>query len=524
MSLAEELLADLEDDSEEELEDELGEGSEAPRKDGVETEDGLGDAEMEVAAADTDQPSSGGGQTLEQVAKLYASAKLKETIGKIREFSGRTDKTEASFAGPVESNPEYLVLVDANNMAASIDEEIANIHRFAKDIYCKRFPDLETLIVQPLDYLLTAKELGNNIGNTKNNKTLEAYLSQATIMVVSVTASTTTGAGTLNEKDLETVSNACDMAFELQEIKKEIFSYVESRMTFIAPNLSCIIGASMAAKLMGAAGGLTALSKMPANHISLLGQVKKTLSGFSQTSTLPHTGIIYYCEIVQDLPPDIRRKVSRVVGSKCALAARVDACHEHTTGSMGQSFRDEIVKRVEKLQEPPAAKRTKALPTPIEAPKKRRGGRRVRKMKERYAVTELRKQANRMTFGEINEDIIQTDMGYDRGNIGKGGIGGGIRMAQIDERTKVRVSQTLKKNLAKQKASWGGASTVKKQVSGTASSVAFTPLQGLEIVNPQAAEKKVDEANAKYFSTSASFIKVQTPIVPSMGPPRKINK
>ena len=76
MSLAEELLADLEDDSEEELEDELGEGSEAPRKDGVETEDGLGDAEMEVAAADTDQPSSGGGQTLEQVAKLYASAKV----------------------------------------------------------------------------------------------------------------------------------------------------------------------------------------------------------------------------------------------------------------------------------------------------------------------------------------------------------------------------------------------------------------------------------------------------------------
>ena len=63
-------------------------------------------------------------------------------------------------------------------------------------------------------------------------------------------------------------------------------------------------------------------------------------------------------------------------------------------------------------------------------------------------------------------NLVQTDMGYDRGNIGKGGIGGGIRMAQIDERTKVRVSQTLKKNLAKQKASWGGASTVKKQVSG----------------------------------------------------------
>ena len=51
-------------------------------------------------------------------------------------------------------------------------------------------------------------------------------------------------------------------------------------------------------------------------------------------------------------------------------------------------------------------------------------------------------------------------------------------MAQIDERTKVRVSQTLKKNLQKQQA-WGGASTVRRrgEVSGTASSVAFTPLQ-----------------------------------------------
>ena len=78
----------------------------------------------------------------------------------------------------------------------------------------------------------------------------------------------------------------------------------------------------------------------------------------------------------------------------------------------------------------------------------------------------------------MNEDVYQNDLGVNRGNVGKSGIGGGIRMAQIDERTKVRVSQTLKKNLQKQQA-WGGASTVRRrgEVSGTASSVAFTPLQ-----------------------------------------------
>lgn len=67
------------------------------------------------------------------------------------------------------------------------------IHKFAKDKYSVRFPELETLVVQPLEYMLTAQELQNNVLKAKNNKVLEAFLTQATIMVVSVTASTTQG-------------------------------------------------------------------------------------------------------------------------------------------------------------------------------------------------------------------------------------------------------------------------------------------------------------------------------------------
>ena len=36
---------------------------------------------------------------------------------------------------------------------------------------------------------------------------------------------------------------------------------------------------------------------------------------------------------------DLRRKVARVVGSKCSLAARVDSFHEQPNGNIGQSFR-----------------------------------------------------------------------------------------------------------------------------------------------------------------------------------------
>lgn len=47
------------------------------------------------------------------------------------------------------------------------------------------------------------------------------------------------------------MEEACDMALELNQSKHTIYEYVESRMSFIAPNLSIIVGASTAAKIMG---------------------------------------------------------------------------------------------------------------------------------------------------------------------------------------------------------------------------------------------------------------------------------
>ena len=45
------------------------------------------------------------------------------------------------------------------------------------------------------------------------------------------------------------------------------------------------------------------------------------------------SGFIYHSEIVQTVPPDLRRKVARVVGDKCTLASRVDAQHESKVGN-----------------------------------------------------------------------------------------------------------------------------------------------------------------------------------------------
>ena len=109
------------------------------------------------------------------------------------------------------------------------------------------------------------------------------------------------------------------------------------------------------------AGGLTSLTKMPACNIMLLGCQKKALQGFSKLQMLPHTGFIYYSKVIQDLPPEFRRKAAKLLSNKLTLAARVDCFHEATDGSQGKKFLEGIYEKFDKWNEPPPVKQTKVI-------------------------------------------------------------------------------------------------------------------------------------------------------------------
>ena len=281
MSLADELLADLEeaDDEDQGVADANG------------TVDNGDNMEVDING-DVDLKASGSVRT---IAKLRDSEKLNGVLEKMDTFL-QNPRSRESIKGPVEVDPEYLLIVDANNLTVEIDNELVIIHKYCRDHYSKRFPELDSLVPGALDYLNTVHALGNELEASKIEY-LE-FLPAATRMVVSVTASTTQGE-LLDQSEIDLLNEACKMAADLTDAKIKIFQYVESRMSFIAPNLSTIIGASTAAKIMGIAGGLTVLSKMPSCNILLLGAQKKMLSGFSSTSILPHTGFVYFSELVQ---------------------------------------------------------------------------------------------------------------------------------------------------------------------------------------------------------------------------------
>ncbi|CAG8692191.1 4137_t:CDS:10, partial [Funneliformis mosseae] len=420
-----------------------------------------------------------------KVAKLLGTRQMREVLTKIEKLKD-TNRSQ-QIMGPVEEDPEYKLIVQANNLTVDIDNEILVVHKFIRDHYAKKFPELESLVLNPLDYTRAVKAIGNEMDLTKVD--LRSILPSATVMVVTVTGSTTNGQK-LTDEESTIVSDACDMALELDTAKRKILEYVESRMTLIAPNLSAIVGSTTAAKMLGQAGGLMALCKMPSCN------VMKTSTGFSSASTPRHTGYLFQSELIQRTPQDLRSKAQKIVAAKCTLAARMDRTHESTDGSFGRSLREQIDKKLEKLQEPPPSKTVKPLPIPDEGPKKRRAGKKVRRMKEAYAVTELRKAQNRMAFGVAEDETGSFDKTKGLGLIGQNS--GKIRASVADPRVKAK---------APKRHQFMGSSGA---TSGLSSSLAFTPVQGIELINPEEAQKKVKEANDRYFG-GGSFLKVGKP-------------
>jgi U4/U6 small nuclear ribonucleoprotein PRP31 len=455
--------------------------------------------------------------SVKAICKLMDSSKMKEALESIEHFS---NLPEPDLAGILEESPEYQLIVRSNNLAVDVDNEEMIVHKFIRDHYAPRFPELETLILNPWEFVQAVQAIGNDEDLTKAK--LDSILPHGTVVVISMTASTTKGRK-LSDEAWSRIEEACKLVYDLEQARRKILAYVESRMSIIAPNLSKVVGSRVATKLLGLAGGLTSLTKIPACNIGLLGASRKVPTGLSSAFSGRHQGFIIQAPLIQNTPEEYHRQANRIVSAKALLAARVDAGGSDRYGIYGAKLLLELTKKLEKLQEPPPAKMVKALPIPKEGGnKKRRGGRRARKLKEMNGMTELRKMQNRVRFGQEEEEAGAFDETVGMGMISSKGDGGRIRSQAVQGNgQKAKMSKRNQDRINTLKASRSGSSTldsVGAESSGTASSLSFTPVQGIELVDPSR-QRKADEANAKWFKEGQFSMVPGIKTSTSMGPP-----
>ncbi|KAF9771099.1 hypothetical protein IL306_011276 [Fusarium sp. DS 682] len=514
----------------------------AETRDDQSSDDGLSDREdSEATKVKVEKMQLGGVKDVRSVASLMQT--LEPVLERIAHYRSQA-ATQNTNIGNIEDHPEYHLLTQSNSLSTQIDGEVVLVHKFIRDHYSTRFPELERLVTTPLEYAKVVAIIGNGpldsesikaLQNSTDNPlgiTLKSVLDGPSLMIVTVEATTSKG-HEMTTEELQRVYKACEMVIALNKAKQTLAEYVQSRMNIFAPNLTALVGSLTAAQLLNAAGGLTGLSKTPACNIASWGSKKKH-SGLATNIGVRQQGYLYNSEMIRGIPNDLKKQALRIVSAKLVLAARVDRTHSSPDGSTGEELKSACLERLEKLTEPPPNKGQRALPVPDDKPSRKRGGRRARKAKEALAMTDLRKQQNRMAFGKEEREV-----GYGTGEstVGMGMIGqsndGRIRSTQIDQRTRAKLSAKSK--------GWGGNSTVGGAASsiggfgqasnidlrgrglrasgvgstvgsatGTASSLSFTPVQGLELVDPkmQAELSKKRKAEEDRWFKGGSFTQV----------------
>ena len=176
---------------------------------------------------------------LKEVFKLVNSERYQRVVKQVDEALA-ADSAEAAAtdtsAGAAPSNlgvvdeGAYQLIVDCNALSVEIDNEIQTVHNFIRDKYRNKFPELESLVMHPIDYARVVSAIGNEMDPTAVD--LDAVLPSATVMVVSVTASTTNGKP-LSDADLQKTRMACEMQMRMDEDRRKLVELVQSRICLL---------------------------------------------------------------------------------------------------------------------------------------------------------------------------------------------------------------------------------------------------------------------------------------------------
>jgi U4/U6 small nuclear ribonucleoprotein PRP31 len=348
-TLAENLLEDLDDlsDAEEEEEEGIPEQNES---EAMNDQDGAW------------SPLSSAGGAVHKDG-LLADNTLRSHLAEIEQWENSNPTSSKEDA-----DKEYQLVVKSNKWLIKLGDELHSKHVSLQQVYNHKFPELGELLPSARQYQQAVEVIGNEMDITRVSDALGAFLTPNQVITLTVSSSTS-GGRLLTETEFSECKELISYMNQIHETQNKLIDFVTARMQDLAPAVCALTGPSLAAQLIGLAGGLVELSVIPACNLQVMGQIKQTSAsraGFGTQTTQPHTGILINAPLVQSVPQSERRKVLKWVAAKVALAARCDATAVQQgrprSAAPGERFHEELKKKIQQLQTPDQAPVLKALP------------------------------------------------------------------------------------------------------------------------------------------------------------------
>jgi nucleolar protein 56 len=143
----------------------------------------------------------------------------------------------------------------------------------------------------------------------------------------------------LSEEDLRQVRALASQIQMLWKLRDDIEAYQAKIAQELCPNMSCIAGPSLAAKLVAQAGGLRRMSTFPSSTIQVLGAEKALFKHLKSGSRPPKHGLIFQHALISKSPRKARGKIARALAAKLTIACKADAMsHNFIAEKLKQQF------------------------------------------------------------------------------------------------------------------------------------------------------------------------------------------
>merc|ERR1711935_1307533 len=154
----------------------------------------------------------------------------------------------------------------------------------------------------------------------------------------------------ISDADIENIQELCDQVTNIATYRSQLYEYLHNRMNAIAPNLTCMVGELVGARLIAHAGSLLSLAKHPASTIQILGAEKALFRALKTKHDTPKYGLLYHASVVGQAQPKNKGKMSRVLAAKAVLMARFDAFAEEPNLPIGIEYREKVNARQRQLE------------------------------------------------------------------------------------------------------------------------------------------------------------------------------
>lgn len=242
------------------------------------------------------------------------------------------DWTELKDAGLVSSRAEYIASVRAvassmaeEGIAASLSEKDTDLLQMVRML-----DELDEVINLLTERLTEWHQSTTPDSSRKYNKAASKKFIQ-----------------TIAKSKNPSMKQVAREILSLANLRTQLMKDVSRKADEVIPNMSALVGGLVAARLMSRAGGLSIISRMAASSIQVLGAESALFSHIRAGTPSPKHGLIFQHRRVHNAPRDVRGKLARILASKLAIAARLDAFR----GELDEAFLADANEKIDKLME-----------------------------------------------------------------------------------------------------------------------------------------------------------------------------